>query len=137
VRLGDALGFPVEGAPPEMCALHLEGVERGELRGRPPFPFGQYTDDTQLARELLASLVERGGLDPVDYAARIASLFAEDRVVGRGIATSNAAARLARGVPWDEAGEPPPSGGNGSAMRAAPIGLFFAGDLSASSASSG
>lgn len=32
-------------------------------------------------------------------------------------------------MPWDEAGTPSPSAGNGSAMRAAPIGLLFYDDL--------
>src|ERR1043165_3500294 len=32
------------------------------------------------------------------------------------------------GVPWQQAGEPAPMASNGSAMRAAPIGLFFAHD---------
>jgi len=88
-------------------------------------PFGQYTDDTQLARELLRSLVERRRFDPADYAARIARLFTEGHVVGQGRATEAAADRLAAGVPWDEAGTPSPAAGNGSAMRAAPIGLML------------
>src|SRR5262249_39548869 len=33
--------------------------------------------------------------------------------------------RIARGVPWQDAGTPAPAAGNGSAMRAAPVGLFF------------
>ena len=36
--------------------------------------------------------------------------------------------RLAAGVPWQGAGTPPPAAGNGSAMRAGPIGLMFASD---------
>lgn len=40
-----------------------------------------------------------------------------------------AAIRLARGAPWDQAGEPSPSAGNGSAMRAGPIGLMFFDDF--------
>jgi len=41
------------------------------------------------------------------------------------LATQRAAQRLAQGVDWQEAGEPPPVAGNGSAMRAGPIGLLF------------
>ncbi len=45
-------------------------------RARPPgLPFGQYTDDTQLARELLLSVREAGGWNPAAFAARIAELF--------------------------------------------------------------
>ena len=126
--LGDALGFPVEGAPPETCRRYVEEVLRGgraaqvHRLGYPPL---QYTDDTQLARELMRSLVERRGFDPEDFAARIAAIFREERIVGRGHATDQAARRLNRGVPWDQAGTPPPAAGNGTAMRAAPVGLFY------------
>lgn len=126
---GDALGFAVEGCSPRECAAYAAELRVGRPgRSRRPFPFGQYTDDSQLARELALSLVAKGGFDPAEYGRRIAELFSEFRVVGRGQATSRAAERLNAGVPWDQAGEPWPSAGNGSAMRAAPIGLFFGDD---------
>jgi ADP-ribosylglycohydrolase len=126
--LGDALGFVVEGQPPEICRRYVDEKlcrGRGERLGRATFSFGQYSDDTQLARELLQSYAACGRFDPEDYARRIAAIFSEDRIVGRGRSTQEAANRLARGVPWDRAGTPPPSAGNGSAMRAGPIGLLF------------
>ena len=126
--LGDALGFPVEGAPPPVCSRYVdEYLRAGHMPAgsRGVFPFGQYTDDSQLARELIQSYGSCGRFDPSDYAARIAAIFSENRIVGRGRATDEAARRLARGVPWDEAGTPPPAAGNGSAMRAGPIGLFY------------
>lgn len=126
--LGDALGFPVEGYPPAICQQYVDEILKtgraGEY-GRDLFPFGQYTDDSQLARELLQSYVACKGFDPGDYARRIAAIFTEGRIVGRGLATEEAAWRLAEDVPWEEAGAPPPSAGNGSAMRAGPIGLLF------------
>jgi ADP-ribosylglycohydrolase len=126
--LGDALGFPVEGFPAELCRNYVFDILKKGRAGevaRTPFPFGQYTDDSQLARELLESLSVCKGFDPAEYAGRIARIFTEGRIVGRGRATEEAARRLAMGVAWDEAGTPPPSAGNGSAMRAAPVGLFF------------
>src|SRR6266436_9010752 len=66
--------------------------------------------------------------DPGDYAARIQSIFEWDRIVGRGMATDSAARRLIAGVPWEEAGTPAPHAGNGTAMRAAPVGLLFGDD---------
>jgi ADP-ribosylglycohydrolase len=124
--LGDALGFVVEGRPLEVCREYVDDVlgRDGELEGD-WFSVGQYSDDTQLARELLQSYVAYGRFDPEDYASRICAIFSEGRIVGRGKSTAEAANRLARGVPWDEAGTPPPSAGNGSAMRAGPIGLLF------------
>jgi ADP-ribosylglycohydrolase len=126
--LGDAVGFPVEGYSPSLCQQYVEEtLQTGNtaFRGRSPFPFGQYTDDSQLARELMQSYVECKGFDPQDYAHRIATIFSEKRIVGRGKATEEAARRLLQGIPWEEAGTPPPSAGNGSAMRAGPIGLMF------------
>src|SRR5215469_2765389 len=125
--LGDALGFIVEGQPTTTCRGYVDDVVRTEkVRhvGRGRYSFGQYSDDSQLARELVLSIVDVGKFDPVDYAGRIAVLFREDRIVGRGLATQAAADRLIRGVPWNEAGTPPPSAGNGSAMRAGPVGLY-------------
>jgi ADP-ribosylglycohydrolase len=126
--LGDALGFVVEGQAPAVCRLYVDGVLKGLApltKGRGPFPIGQYSDDSQLARELLQSYVARRGFDPANYAHRVAAIFSEGRIVGRGRATEQAAERLAAGVPWDEAGTPPPSAGNGSAMRAGPGGLLY------------
>jgi ADP-ribosylglycohydrolase len=56
--LGDALGFVVEGQPPTFCRRYVEerlGSERVLGLGRGSFPLGQYSDDTQLARELMQS----------------------------------------------------------------------------------
>jgi ADP-ribosylglycohydrolase len=125
--LGDALGFPVEGYPRSACTRYVDTElrPRALAAGRGRSPFGQYSDDSQLARELMRSYADRESFDPEDYARRIAALFAEGRVVGGGRATGEAAHRLSLGVSWREAGTPPPAAGNGSAMRAAPIGLFF------------
>jgi len=130
--LGDALGFRVEGAPPEVCGEYVSEmkylIHEAPAKARDRFPFGQYTDDSQLAREWMQSYAELGRFDPADYAARIKNIFAENRIVGRGLATDAAARRLAQGVPWEQAGTPAPSAGNGTAMRAAPVGLIFGGD---------
>lgn len=135
--LGDALGLVVEGYGAGHCtayvADYLRAGRAGDL-GRAPYPFGQYSDDTQLARELLRSIVDCGAFDPTHYAGLVAAIFVENRVVGRGRSTEAAAMRLARGVPWQEAGTPAPTAGNGSAMRAAPIGLWCSDDPGALSA---
>jgi ADP-ribosylglycohydrolase len=128
------VGFAVEGHSPEVCQGYVDRSLRLEVPapvGRAGFAFGQYTDDSQLARELLQSYVRRGRFDPADYACAIRDIFAEERIVGRGRATEQGAEALARGVPWDRSGTPPPSAGNGSAMRAGPIGLMFHDDLDA------
>lgn len=126
--VGDAVGFMVEGAPADACRPHADGVLfSGEAftRTRGPYHLGQYSDDSQLARELVESCVACGRFEPEDYARRIAAIFADGRIVGGGRSTGEAAGRLAAGVPWQEAGTPAPTAGNGSAMRAGPIGLMF------------
>jgi ADP-ribosylglycohydrolase len=127
---GDALGFVVEARPPTEARRHAAAVlRRGAApAARPPHAPGQYSDDTQLARELALSLAAGRGWDPADYAGRIAALFAAGADVGAGPGTRGAAVRLLVGVDWREAGTPAPYAGNGSAMRAAPVGLIYARD---------
>jgi len=130
--LGDALGFVVEGFSPDACKRYIEDIlktDRAGEFGRFPFNFGQYSDDSQLARELLQSYSACKRFDPKDYAERIKTIFQEKRIIGWGQATKDAASRLINGIPWEEAGTPAPSAGNGSAMRAAPVGLFFFDDI--------
>ena len=126
LALGDALGFVVEAEPPEVAAAYVEELRAGRAgeHSHPRFPFGQYSDDTQFARELLISVRETGRFDPAVFGRRLAALFANGRDVGAGPGSRAAALRLAAGVPWSEAGAPAPYAGNGSAMRAAPIGLL-------------
>jgi ADP-ribosylglycohydrolase len=126
--LGDALGFAVEGFSPKACERYVEDIlktGKAGAFGHWPFPFGQYSDDSQLARELMQSYVACRKFDPEDYAERIKMIFLEKRIVAFGYSTKEAAKRLCQGISWEESGAPPPSAGNGSAMRAAPIGLFF------------
>jgi ADP-ribosylglycohydrolase len=125
--VGDALGFFVEGNSSKICSKYIDDIIIGELsdiESRLPNKFGQYTDDTQLARELLQSFVYCKKFDPEDYAHRIASIFRERRIVGYGHATAQAANQLINGVDWQNSGTPSPYAGNGSAMRAGPIGLM-------------
>jgi ADP-ribosylglycohydrolase len=126
--LGDALGFVVEAQPPEVAGEYVDQwlrAGRAGERAHPRFPFGQYSDDTQLSRELLCSFRERGGWDPAAFAVRLAELFRERRDVGAGRGTRAAALRLLAGIPWDESGTSAPYAGNGSAMRAGPLGILL------------
>ncbi len=134
LALGDALGFVVEAEPPGVALAYVRDelrAGRAGERGHPSFPFGQYSDDTQLARELLLSLQEAGRFDPETFGRRLAALFATNRDVGAGPGSRAAALRLAAGTPWTEAGAPAPYAGNGSAIRAAPLGLLYGDDPAA------
>jgi len=126
--LGDALGYPVEGRSAEECRSYVQKSVNHWFLGEEPQLnewSGQYTDDSQLARELLESLVLNEGWNPEDYAARIAKIFKENKIVGRGLACDEAAGQLNAGANWKWSGVPSPSAGNGTAMRAAPVGLFY------------
>jgi ADP-ribosylglycohydrolase len=131
LALGDTLGFVVESQPPQVAREYVDGwlrSGRAGTRAHAAFPFGQYSDDTQLARELLLSVRESTGWDPAGFAARVASLVLAGGDVGAGPGTRGTGMRLALGASWKHAGAPAPYAGNGSAMRAGPAGLLFGGD---------
>ena len=125
MAVGDALGLLVEGHDREIAINFVKAFFEDRDKGALPDPFGQYSDDTQLTRELAASMVTHRRFDPDDYAGRISNLFASGRVIGGGRTTIEAAQRLATGIRWSEAGAPIGAAGNGAAMRAAPIGWLY------------
>jgi ADP-ribosylglycohydrolase len=132
--LADALGFVVEAQPPEVARRYVNDwllAGRAGERGHPRFPFGQYSDDTQLARALLLSVRDAGRWSPEAFAGRVAELFRDGLEVGAGEGTRSAALRLIAGVAWRESGTPAPYAGNGSAMRVAPLGVLLGHDAEA------
>ena len=67
--LGDALGFVVEGYSREICQEYVDEIlltDKAGTIGRSPHAFGQYTDDSQLARTLIESYVACRTFDPSD-----------------------------------------------------------------------
>ena len=119
LALGDALGAPYEGGPLERLVWRLIGTTRkGEMR---------WTDDTQMSLDVAESLAEKRALDANDLARRFAHSYRWSRGYGPGAA--RLLKRIRRGVDWQEANRsvyPDGSFGNGGAMRAPVIGLFFA-----------
>jgi poly(ADP-ribose) glycohydrolase ARH3 len=117
LALGDAIGAPFEGSPPGKRDLsHLPPVLR-------------YTDDTEMAMGVAESLSEVGGLDE----EHLARTFVRNFHAGRGYGPGTVAVLglIEKGVPWLQANRavfPQGSFGNGAAMRAAPLGLFFYAD---------
>jgi poly(ADP-ribose) glycohydrolase ARH3 len=115
LALGDAIGAPFEGGVLEQ--LLWRGIARGRLR---------WTDDTQMALGTVESLLECDGLDPDHLARRWAANATWSRGYGPG--ARRLLARIARGEDWREANRrvfPDGSFGNGAAMRAAPLGLYY------------
>jgi len=125
--VGDALGMPVERQPLLSCRKYVDQICSGEV-GRfhhPDFAFGQYTDDSQLMREMLISFVSCEDFIAEDYARRIAKIYSRGEIVGSSTASRKVAERLKKGVSWKESGTQAPYARNGSSMRSAPVGLFF------------
>ncbi len=138
--IGDAMGHPTEfirsfeAIREEFGPDGVQGYEKWiDEAGRRVAP---YTDDTQMAEQVLRSLFwsrERDAdLDATmrELAARFVSWADEPQGGHRapGNACLAGCRNLKRGVPWYEAGGPT-AGGCGSVMRAYPFGLVFAGDL--------
>ncbi|MEJ7599899.1 MAG: ADP-ribosylglycohydrolase family protein [Kofleriaceae bacterium] len=133
LAVGDALGTTYEFK--QLAHPPYPMLARGpatDVVGGGPFelPPGAVTDDTQLAVCLARSLVERGGIDPDDLAARYVAwsrgafdigsqtLGAVDRIVA-----GDRPAQAGLAV-WRARDHRP--AGNGSLMRTAPIGVAFA-----------
>jgi len=119
--VGDAMGEPVEGWPHKAIYSRfglLDTMLREEAR---------YTDDTQMMIGILETLVEKGRFDPAVCAVKFQENFDPSRGYGRRI--FGVMERIRQGIPWNEVGTD--SFGNGGAMRIAPIGCFYYGDLRA------
>jgi ADP-ribosylglycohydrolase len=138
VRYGNPAGLGQYGVPRYVAidpAQRPAGSDAQPVR----YELGQYTDDSQLMRELLLSIAQhRGVLRPAAYGQRVAAVFARaglivmdpppppgPAIVGYGETTRRAAARLAAGVHWALAGSPR-AGGDGGCMRVGPLGVLFA-----------
>lgn len=128
--IGDALGNPFEMKPAASPALQRwDGLFKAGgtfWKGEA----GQYTDDTLMSIALSLSLIEKGGFDPEHVAEEYLAWYNSGNTRGIGTTTASAIMRLKLGSDWQESGlthsaDGLPAGGNGTAMRAAPIGLYF------------
>lgn len=118
LAIGDAFGAPYEGGVLERAVWTLIGTKNGKRR---------WTDDTQMTIDVIESLVECGGVDQKDLARRFAESYRWSRGYGPGVA--RVLKRIRRGQPWKSANLSvfrEGSFGNGGAMRAPAVGLFFA-----------
>ncbi|VVB93543.1 ADP-ribosylglycohydrolase [uncultured archaeon] len=129
--IGDALGKQNEGLDRKEILENGYVTDYNKARAGLPgekLRAGQYTDDTEQMIVLAQSLIECNGFDAVDFAGRIAKWGADaqkDPLRKSLVGPSSAAAiaRLNSGKSWKESGSDIPS--CGSAMRVAPIGLFY------------
>ncbi|HYU16674.1 MAG TPA: ADP-ribosylglycohydrolase family protein [Candidatus Acidoferrum sp.] len=132
----------------ERAVLSLEGLSVGDAFGEtflrnpdlagdrlsrrrtlpPPWP---WTDDSQMAVAVVEVLVEHGQIDQDALARRFAARYEPQR--GYGAGAQQLLREVRRGRHWESAARALFGGdgslGNGAAMRVAPLGAFFAGDL--------
>lgn len=131
--LGSAVGDAL-GATLEFMSRDDIQAEYGELRdivgsGWLNLVAGEVTDDTQMALCIASSIVEWQTFDAEDIARRFLGWHTSNPP-DIGNTTRHAIEGLARGVPWNEAGEQthlalrPRDASNGSIMRCAPVALF-------------
>lgn len=129
--IGDALGKQNEGLGRKYILSRGYIVDYGKAPPGSPgekLRAGQYTDDTEQMVVLAQSIIDCDGFDAEVFAERIAqwgkeALIDPARKSLLGPSSSLAIARLNSGTSWKESGSDIPS--CGSAMRAAPIGLFY------------
>jgi len=118
LALGDALGAPHEGGPIERLLWRVIGSTRDGRR--------RFTDDTQMELDLADSLLRCGKVDQDDLAKTFAGSYRWSR--GYGPAAARVLKRIRSGRDWREANRSvhrTGSFGNGGAMRAPIVGVFF------------
>ena len=141
LAVGDAIGYPAEFRRRAQILAEIGGdgiqdfIALKDPRFSRPFftcpdhPPGTFTDDTQMSIAVAESLLSAnsGNLDQImeEMSRRfVAWADASSNNRAPGGACMQGCGNLSRGIPWREAGVAD-SKGCGSAMRVAPIGLFY------------
>jgi len=123
--LGDALG--------EMLSYQSANAQRRLIENDLPAGPWFHTDDTEMAISIVAVLKSHGELNQDALARRFARRFERDPDRGYGSMTRIQLREINAGAKWRDTAANAFSGqgsmGNGGAMRAAPLGAYFADDL--------
>jgi ADP-ribosyl-[dinitrogen reductase] hydrolase len=132
LAIGDALGQPFEFCGHDMItASDWAGEYRPGSCYKELKP-GQWTDDTKMAICLARSLLAAGEFDEQSVAVEYLKWYNSRDLRGIGLQTTRALHNMLEGIPLDECGKIIRRGavcGNGTAMRVAPLGVFFRNDL--------
>src|SRR5687767_1784886 len=121
--VGDSLGGFFEGSSFGAARRFFDG------RQQLPVPWS-YTDDTNMALSIYSGLRQYGEIDQDWLAQDFARHFERKR--GYGLGARGLLKHIQEGANWREASHALFDGGsfgNGGAMRAAPLGAYFADDL--------
>jgi ADP-ribosyl-[dinitrogen reductase] hydrolase len=129
--VGDALGVPFEmKAPSHKSLKEWDGLFRDGGTFRKFNKAGEWSDDTIASICLTESLLECNGFDVENAAQKYLEWYKSGEFRGMGSTTSHALWRLKSGQSWKESGMVGDEfGGNGTAMRAAPLGVFYLNNL--------
>ena len=93
----------------------------------------RYTDDTAMALAIVETLQRLGGIDEDALAWAFSTRYRRDPERGYGKMARRVIEEIGAGTPWREASRNAFGGGsfgNGAAMRVAPLGAYYAHDLS-------
>jgi ADP-ribosylglycohydrolase len=123
VSIGDTLGHPFEGMIRER--IHSRFTDFKEFIGSNKKLFSTYTDDTQLTLHTAKALIQGSGYNE-DFFIREYVEWLEDPPIGPGLGCISSIQKLKYGISLKKAASN--SGGNGTAMRVSPIGLFYSKD---------
>jgi ADP-ribosylglycohydrolase len=126
LAIGDAFGETMFGDP-------AESSQRAAMRAistHRPWP---WTDDTAMALSIVEVLERLGTIEPDALAHAFAERWRAEPERGYGLGAFTLLQRVTAGAAWRIEAQQLFGGkgsyGNGAAMRAAPIGAFFAPDL--------
>lgn len=104
--IGDALGFPLRGLPPQPAQRTRGLAEDFAARPRGRFAKGQFSDDTQVMLAVAESIARECRIDGRSAAAQVADLWREGVILQAPQSTTEAARALLDGIPWMSAGAP-------------------------------
>jgi len=127
LSVGDAFGEQL---------LHMAPAARSIALGDRVAPVGRqwaWTDDTAMALSVVDILARHGGIEPGPLADAFARRYRAEPGRGYGGGAHQVLDDIASGIPYDVAAPAlfgnEGSCGNGSGMRVAPVGAYFADDL--------
>ena len=124
VGIGDTIGHVFEGKLRK--DIHSYFTDFGEFIQEYRDIFKTYTDDTQLTIHTAKALIQGNGFHTDNFVREYVK-WLDDPPIGPGWGCLSSIRKLKYGIPWKEAASN--SGGNGTVMRIAPIGLFYSTNL--------
>ncbi|TFG07728.1 MAG: hypothetical protein EU539_04125 [Promethearchaeota archaeon] len=120
LAIGDTLGQPFEGKLRKIIHSKFDNFETFIQKNRKKFK--TYTDDTQLTLHTAKALIRGNGFNINNFISEYVK-WLDDPPINPGYGCISSVKKLKYGIPWEKAASN--SGGNGAAMRIAPIGLFY------------